>query len=121
MSYIRNIDLSNLPRDPSNRIDWKRSVGLEFYFIYGDIKGKMKIINYNKGKVEIKYKDSTEWMSSDKIVKCQFGQFLKVLHYDFKYKIGENIKDEKRDLTIIDKAKIIVTNVIMKIGLEKVI
>ena len=102
MGYIRNIDLSNLPRNPRNRIDWKRSVGLEFYFIYGDVKGKMKIINYNKGKVEIKYKDNTEWMSSDKIVKCQFGKFLKVLHYDFKYKIGENIKDEKRDLTIID-------------------
>ena len=77
MGYIRNIDLSNLPRDPRNRIDWKRSVGLEFYFIYGDVKGKMKIINYNKGKVEIKYKDNTVWMSSDKIVKCQFGTFLK--------------------------------------------
>ena len=56
------IDLSSLPRNNKNNIDWKNSIGYKVYFEYEDIKGYIEILAYyyisNKAKINIKYKNN---------------------------------------------------------------
>jgi hypothetical protein len=43
----KEVNLSNLPRnEKTGHIDWKNSVGCKCDFIYGDIVGEIKIVDY---------------------------------------------------------------------------
>ena len=44
----RWIDLSVLPHDNRGRIQWKKSVGCEIRFVYGDVNGVLKILKCDK-------------------------------------------------------------------------
>lgn len=47
---MRQIDLSQLPRDKRNYICWKQSVGAEIPFQYDDMNGIFTIVAVNKNK-----------------------------------------------------------------------
>ena len=103
----RFIDLSGLPRNNKNNIDWKNSIGYKVYFEYEDIKGYIEILDYyyisNKAKINIKYKNNEFKISTYGFKKCELGKFLGKISTDFKYEIGERLINENRDITIIDR------------------
>ena len=103
---MRKMFLEDLPKK-NKKINWKLSVGHKVKFIYEDIEGSLKIIKYitknNHPYLEVEYNDKTYICSSKSIIRCSLGKILNKITKDFKVEIGQTFKDEKRDLTIIDR------------------
>ncbi|WP_252251327.1 hypothetical protein [Clostridium sp. VAP52] len=92
-----NISLKN--------INWFMSIGKSVYFLYEDIENRFEIIGYNESKQELKIKqDDTEYYIKTSVVKKNhLGKIIKKITSEFKVEIGQIFKDNKRDLTIIDR------------------
>lgn len=101
---MKKVFLEKLP-SANNKISWEKSIGEYVPFIYDDISGSIEIIEYNKNKqlLTIKYNKDTLKISTANFKKCCIGRILKKYTNEFKYEIGESIKDDKRDLIITDK------------------
>lgn len=85
-----------------NKIDCKKSVGHSFRYIYDDDEDFIKIIGYDTKTMifTIKYKNSEYTVSHSSMIR---GNLQNILHpINFKYNIGDTIKDKKRNITIID-------------------
>ena len=106
---MKQIFIENLPKYTEgtykNKINWKESIGCKVKFIYDNIEGEIKIINYEKKNqtLIINYKNKTIKMTTSEFVKCRFGNLLNKITKEFKVEIGQIFKDDKRDLIIIDK------------------
>jgi len=107
--FLKKLLLDNLPRwcegKYKSKINWENSVGYVVRFIYGDIKGQVKIINYiNKNKhIIIKYNNETLDISISNFLKCKLGKLFGVRNGEFIFQIGESLLNDKRNLNIIDK------------------
>ena len=105
---VRQIDLRNLPRK-NNLINWKESIGCKVPFQYDDIKGEVEIIGYDiinhNGVLNIKYKNKKKKIRISDFRRCKIGDLLNKITSNFKVEIGQNFKDNKRDITIINKEK----------------
>ena len=105
---MSEVFLDDLPRGGLNRgerFNWELSVGYEVDFIYDDIKGKVKIIGYDNENeyLYIKYLDKEPFkIKIGNFKNCLLGNMLGKFTSDFKYKVGEIFKDDKRDITITD-------------------
>ena len=101
----KEIFLENLPRLKNGNISWKNSVGHKVHFIYDDIEDNLEIINYISkiGKLTILYNNKTMDISPGHFTECCFGKILNRVTKEFKIEIGTTFKDEKRDITIIDR------------------
>lgn len=98
---VRKVFLDDLPRYHKG-VDWKNCIGKEVKFIYDNIEGKVKIIRYdNKNKkITVKYLDKDNFeIPTVYFLNCKLKSLLK----DFKYEIGKELKDDKRDLIITDR------------------
>lgn len=85
-------------------IDWKKSIGKTVEFIYDDIKGNLKIVDYKKEYLYVKYLDYDIFkINSNSFKNCKIGTLIRKRTNEFKVKIGQIFKDDKRDFTIIDK------------------
>ena len=106
---MRKVFLENLPRKRKGKfIDWKNCVGYIIHFIYDDVEGDMEIIDYitnTYSYVSIKYLNEVYNIRTDSLKICNLGTILKRYTSDFKIKIGQTFKNDKRDLTIIDREK----------------
>ena len=106
---MKKVFLDELPRGGKcvnkNSINWKESIGYKVKFVYYNIEGEIEIVDYvSKGqKLTIKYKDKTKPIKTNDFLRCKLGNILGVMTNDFKVEIGTNFKDEKRDITIIDR------------------
>lgn len=108
---MKKVYLDNLPKSKrksfkgKNAIDWKSSIGCNVKFEYNDIEGKFLITDYNpkKGKITLKYNGEIFEITTDGVKKCQLGRVLKIYTKEYRVNIGESLKNEKRDLTIIDR------------------
>lgn len=99
----KQIFLNDLPRK-RKIINWQASIGYKVKFIYNDIKGEIKIINYNKGYLYIQYLDKKiVKIKTNNFQQCQLGKLLNRRTNEFKIDIGTHVQDEKRNLTIIDR------------------
>ena len=100
------IDLSELPRR-GKFIDWENSIGYKCKFKYDDVEGEIEIIDYKRckySKLIIKYLDyDLSEITVSEFNKCNFGKLLKKITNEFKIEIGQTFKDNKRDLTIINR------------------
>lgn len=97
----RQIDLRNLPRK-NNLINWKESIGCKVPFQYDDIKGEVEIIGYNAPKLTIKYKNKEFQINHSNFLKVKFCFLLNKKTRNFSFKKGQTIKDDFRNLTIIE-------------------
>jgi len=86
-------------------IDWINSIKHNICFIYEDIIGWIEIISYKKDTrmLKIKYKEFESIINTDQISKCNLGRVVGKITKDFRIKIGQTFKEEKRDITIIDR------------------
>lgn len=100
----KKVFLEDLPRTKRG-IDWLSSVGSEIKFIYDDILGTMKIKEYNKDTkyLTLLYKNKEYEIYRGHFMKCAIGRIVGRITPDFKYEIGEQIKDKNRNITIKDK------------------
>lgn len=105
----KNIDLSVLPRIETGRnigcINWQKCDNYEVVFKYDNIDGIIKIKEFDKntGKLLVIYNDTQFYITRDNFSKCCFGKILGKFTSSFKIEIGTQLKDDKRDLTIIDR------------------
>lgn len=93
-------------------IDWNNTINSKVYFIYEDICGFIIIkryMNSKHSKLEIIYNNSKYKIETQTLMTSQIGRMLEKITIKFKYKIGQIIKDEKRNITIID-TKYVVNN-----------
>lgn len=107
---IRKVFLDDLPhKGKTNQlIDWKKSIGYKVHFVYDDIEGDIEIVDYiyiNKKspKLKIQYRNKNSCIGVDNFKRCHLGEILKKKTSEFKIEIGQVLKDEKRDLIIIDR------------------
>lgn len=105
---MRKIDVSCLPIIKSGtncgKINWTESPGCILDFEYDNIIGKIEILSYVKKnqKLSVKYNNIISNIGTAELCGCKIGNVIGVYNTDFIYKIGTNIKDDKRDLTITD-------------------
>lgn len=99
------VDLNGLPIRESENIDWENSVGYVCDFKYGNIEGEIEIVKYDKKRriLTITHQYEDYYISTSNFQKCGLGKMLKIMTLDFKIEIGTTYKDNKRDLTIIDR------------------
>ncbi len=102
---IRKVFLENLPRSKSGKTtNWLKSIGYKVRFIYDDIEGIIKIVDYKDGFLYIKYEDKEPFkISISNFKNCALGKLLGKVTNELKIEIGTTFKDENRDITIIDR------------------
>lgn len=106
---MKKVFLDDLPVSKNERINWKRCVGYNVKFIYEDIKGEVEIVGYNKGKLELKYKNKTSTIRTQHFRNGRLGGVLGVvrLSKDYKHPVGsilDNIDSGK--LLILEHVRI---------------
>jgi len=105
---MREIFLGNLPIKNTNRqtFDWEKCAGEKVKFIYDEIEGEVLLVSYKKKErsLYIKYNDEDIFkINTECFKKCMLGNLLGVISSKFKLNINQEIKDNKRNLIIIDK------------------
>ena len=106
---MKKVFLENLPRKMyrgRDCIDWENSKGYEVNFVYDDIEGYIEILDYirdKNSKLLLKYNEKEILMGTGHFKECKLGNLLNVNTANFKIEIGTHIKDNKRDITIIDR------------------
>ena len=102
--YYKDIVPSWKNSKGKDKFNWNESIGYNISFIYGNIEGCVKIIKYENRYLWIKYLEKEPFkILTDNFVKCKLGKYLGIKTDEFKIEIGDNLKDEKRDLTIVDR------------------
>ena len=106
---MKKVFLEELPKSKNGKlIDWINCLGYKVKFIYKDIEDYVEIIDYyisDNGKpyLIIKYKERIKPISTDSLKKGSLGNILMKNTSDFKYEIGTTFKEDKRDITIVDR------------------
>ena len=108
---VKKIFLDDLPRKEGigknkdkQTIDWTLSIGYKVRFIYDDIEGWLEIIDYKENHLHIKYLDNPIYaIFTGNFIDCRLGGLLNKITNEFRYNIGDFIKDEYRDITITDR------------------
>lgn len=110
---MKKIFLENLPtqqkKDGKVLIKWKESIGYSVNFIYNEIIGEFKIIDYNNKNehLVIQYlNNETFEIKTGNFKRCKLGKHLGQITSEFKIELGTIFKDKKRDLTVIDRRNI---------------
>lgn len=108
---MRRMFLEDFPRIGSgkgDRIKWSDSVGFITKFIYDDIEGKIEIIGYElkTQSLYIKYNDIIRKIKCYDFKKCHLASLLGKYTGEFRANIGQEFKDNKRDLVIVDRKDI---------------
>lgn len=108
---IRKVFLECLPKYEggiyNGLINWKGSINYKIYFIYKDIEGFVKIIDYpTKNKITIIYKQNKRTMKTDDFKKCTLGVLIKKVNKEYYYEIGDIIETNTGKIEILEKIKI---------------
>ena len=102
--------LDNLPTwnigTNAGSINWKLSKGHSVHFIYNEIKGFVEIIDKQGKYLFIKYLDKPIFkITTDNFRRGKLGKMLEKYTCDFKYDIGQIVKNKKINAIIIDRKK----------------
>ena len=107
MGNVREVFLDNLPKKGNTvkNIDWKNAVGLTVPFVYNDINGELEIIEYDKDnkRLQVRYGNDSMSINTCNLIKGALGGILKVRTSDFRINLSTKFKDEKRNITIINR------------------
>lgn len=109
----KQIFLEELPRwrfgkgQPKGVIDWINCIGYKVKFIYGDIEGVLIIHDIYKNKKSIilvlSYNNKTLHINKTNFLNTHIGELLKTRTKGFKIEIGTIFKNEKRNITILNR------------------
>ena len=84
---------------------WKKSVGYYVRFLYDDIEGYIKIIDYipQTQDLIIKYKECDYKIKTYAFKKCYLWKIVNGITKEFKIEVGTKFKDNNKDIVIIDR------------------
>ena len=104
---MRKIYLDGLPRQKGHnakRIDWVNSINHVIKFKYKEFMGELKITNYNikTRKLSIIYNHNVFEILTCDLLKCQLGNILNLISYDYNYK-DDNIKINNQLFQILER------------------
>jgi len=104
MKTQKSIDLSSLVLKYGKLIDWKKSIGKEVSFSYGEISGIIKLIKYlDYRKITILYNVKEYIIDIHALSECNLGRILLKNTKEFKVEIDSIFTDEHRSLKITDR------------------
>lgn len=97
--------MSGLPRKgkQGKSIDWNNAKGYKCKFKYGEVEDDVTILRRVGSKIIFEYNNEEITMEYTAFKECRFGKILGVYTYDFKIEIETLFKDDKRNITIIDR------------------
>ena len=102
----QEIYTDNLPRR-NNKINWKESLGNIVKGIYNDIEFEVRIVSIDETDSDyifIQYLDKPLFrIATTSFRKCMIGRLLGERTDKFKLEIEQILKDNKRDVTIVDR------------------
>ena len=108
---MRKVFVEDLPQC-NRKVDWMNSVGYNVDFVYDDISGSLKIIDYytsTSGKqsyITIQFEDITYNIQTQRFKRADLHALLSYKTYKiipFKYQINEEISDIHRHLKITSR------------------
>lgn len=104
---MRKVFLDELPRWEDGRykgdINWENSIGYELDFIYDDIKGNVKIVNYKDKKLYVKYNNKIIPIYRGSFQNGKIGIILGVINVNYKFNIGEIILGKYSKIKILQQ------------------
>ena len=99
---MRKVFFDNLPKRKSGQILWNKSIGQDLHFIYEEIEGLIKIVDYNtngKYNIVLQYNDNIKSLTSDDLLKARIARLINYKkRHKYLYNINDTIKDNNRDL-----------------------
>ena len=104
VTFIECLPTGGLNR--GTRINWQDSIGYKVYIIHGDTETEIEIVDYERNKdkyLTIKYNNIEYDLHTNVFRHCEFSNILGNIKPKFKYRLGNIIKDDKRDITITDR------------------
>ena len=103
---MRKIFLDDLPRSKSGKtIKWTETAGYKIKFIYDEIEGEIEIIKSikNTQSLIIAYNGVQFQIKQSILLNCALAKIVGKITKDFRVEIGQVFKNDKRDLTVIDR------------------
>lgn len=107
--YKENKILTELPvwetERNNGKVNWGATVGMELSLLYEESVYKVKVIKYKNKRIWVDYNGYIYEKGIDVkgFYKGQFGNVLKLRTNEFKYEVGKQFKDDKRDMIITDR------------------
>lgn len=105
----RYIDINSLPKR-GKLISYKDAIGMSIYFEYKNINGYVYIQDYEalSHMLTIQFPNITDdelyYINTDNFKKVKFGSMIDdSVCYEYKYNIGDKIKNNMGDITILDR------------------
>lgn len=98
------INLDYLPKRKNGKIIWEKSIGMDIPFVYDDISGILKIIDYKSNdEILFEYNGKKFWRNSSTITSGSIGNIIGKFNRDFLYNIGDVIHTKHSSLKILDR------------------
>lgn len=94
-----------LPKRGKKCIDWENSISCKIHFIYNNIEDDLIIIKHNKLKLIVMYNNKEYIFDISHFKECKIGKIFGIQSGDWRIEIGQTFKDNKRNITIIDREK----------------
>ena len=118
---MRKVFLDDLPRwdkgTYKGKTKWQDSLNCNMRFDYEGLKGTLKIVDYKYPFIWVKYKNKEpSKIGISNLIKGRIGGVLRRKTEEFRYEMGHIIKDDKRDIIIIDRE---IRNLDRKDGLKE--
>lgn len=101
---LRKVFLDDLPRR-GKLIDWKSSVGHKVKFIYDDIDGEIKILNYISPKLYVKYMESNYTTSTDNFKNGQISKIVNREKWESLFDIDDVVTMKNGEVKILELIK----------------
>ena len=108
---VRKVFLDGLPKWESGsckgKINWIESVGYFVKFIYDNIEGEIKILNYDKSKqkIEIIYKDKVSKIHTSMLANANLSFIIDKRHKEHKYLVDDIIQLDFYPFKIIEQTR----------------
>jgi predicted RNA-binding Zn-ribbon protein involved in translation (DUF1610 family) len=107
---MKKVFLDELPRwekegkGKKGTINWKASIGYKVKFIYDDIQGEIEIIDSINDYLYVKYLTNKIYrIDTYSFKECRIGILIGKITKEFKFRIGQLVKDNHRDIIIIER------------------
>ena len=106
---MRKVFLDELPRwekgGNKGKIKWTECSSYKVKFVYDDMEGEIEIVDYDKNKQDlfIMYRGKSFKIKTYEFAQANISRIVGKRTEKFKIEIGTRLKDNKRDLVILDR------------------
>jgi DNA-directed RNA polymerase subunit RPC12/RpoP len=110
---LRKVFLDDLPHGgsryvPNNRVNWQQSIGYKINFIYGDMNGELKIIDYDKSKsrLSVIYQNEEKSIFTGHLSEGKLGSIIGKVTRHHLHEVGDILNVKSGKIEIIKQRKV---------------